>query len=106
MLDIATWLEEQVSIAWWWSQIPCFTKQPLTHPRKVTMLTTIPIDPKRIAFEEWLRDRFKVRALDLMRKPGRQAEYADPGIQFAYLAWHGGVEHAPFIESVAGGGNG
>lgn len=99
MINVTRWLQEQETIAWWWNQIPCFATQPRTRPRKVTMAATIPIDPKRIAFEEWLREHFKVRALDLMRKPGALADYADPGIQFAYASWLGGIEWAPFIET-------
>lgn len=103
MIDTAAWLREQESLAWLLARIPCFTAQPLAPPRKVTMPAPIPVDPKRIAFEEWLREHFKVRALDLMRKPGALADYADPAIQFAYASWLGGIEWAPFVESAAGG---
>lgn len=103
MIDTAAWLREQEALAWLASRIPRFADQPLTAPRKVTMPAPIPLDPKRIAFEEWLREHFKVRALDLMRKPGALKDYADPGIQFAYASWLGGIEWAPFIEHSAGG---
>lgn len=106
MINTRAWLDDQEWLAWLAVKVPCFTEQPLTKPRKVTMASTIPIDPKRIAFEEWLREHFKVRALDLMRKPGALADYADAGIQFAYASWLGGIEWAPFIESATSGGLG
>lgn len=54
-------------------------------------MPTISTSPDRVSFEEYLRERFQVRARDILRHPEQGHLYNDPAMQFAWDSFQAGL---------------